>query len=150
MSNHAKLPTEGLHDNTTLICFCAGVTEQPVSIESVSLEISPKTVWQGESILMRCVAKPKNVGVTTVLWARSENDGTHSYFELYDPEHPNTTVPNKPFAGRTRGWLVEEEGTYYLNITRALVSDTANYECLIADNNRVDTTSPKTQLTVNG
>ena len=99
---------------------------------------------------MRCVAKPKNAGITTVLFARWENDRTLSYFGLYDPKHPTTTVDNKQFAGRTRGWLVKKEGTYYVNITRTLLSDTADYECLIAGNNGANKDSPKSRLTVNG
>ena len=128
----------------------AGGAEQTVIASSASLEVNSTVTWQGESILMRCVAKPKYAGISKVLWMRRENDGTMRNIYLYNREHPKATGPYKQFIGRISGWLKVEEGTYYLNLTRTVMSDTAEYYCIVTDDNYLDKISPAKQLTVNG
>ena len=99
---------------------------------------------------MRCVVKPKDIDISKVLWMRREHDGTMRNFYLYNREYPKATGPYEQFIGRTSGWLKVVEGTYYLNFTRTVVSDTAEYYCSVTDDNYMDKISPVKQLTVNG
>ena len=81
---------------------------------------------------------------------RREHDGTMEPVHVDNQEHPKATGPHQQFTGRMVGWLDVETETYYLNMTRTLESDTAEYYCIITDNNYADKTSPAKQLTVNG
>ena len=99
---------------------------------------------------MRCVAMPKDVGVSKVLWMRREHDETLRNIYLYNRDHPKATAPYEQFTGRISRWLKVVEGTYYLNFTRTVTSDTAQYYCIVTDDNYMDKISPAKQLTVNG
>ena len=99
---------------------------------------------------MKCVAKPKDIHISKVLWMRREHDGAMRNIYFYNREQPRATGPYKQFIGRVSGWLKVAEGTHYMNLTMATMSDTAEYYCVVRDDNYLNKVSPVKQLTVNG